>query len=133
MHSAKLPLAPGRNWLPRRPGPPTPTTRRSTGSPFQGRGAAAGRDGQLDRQRTAGFIDQCIAHLRQYKGISIDVGDTDGLKSGSEKLHEILDKYRVTCTFETYSGDHTRAVADGFQNHVLPSFAKNLCFGNGCL
>ncbi len=78
------------------------------------------------------FVDQYIGNLGRYKGISIDVGDKDGLKAGSEKLHQILDQYRVANTFEIYPGDHTSAVADRFQNHVLPFFGKNLCFGDRC-
>jgi len=31
-----------------------------------------------------------------------------------------------------YSGTHTSAVADRFQNHVVPFFSKNLCFEAGC-
>ena len=72
------------------------------------------------------FIDQYIGNLRQYHGISIDVGDQDGLKSGAEKLHEVLDTYGIANTFEIYKGTHTSAVADRFQNHVLPFFAKVL-------
>ncbi len=78
------------------------------------------------------FIDQYIGNLRRYNGIAIDVGDKDGLKAGSEKLHEILDQYGVVNTFEIYSGDHTSAVAERFQNHVMPFFANRLCFGDVC-
>ncbi len=48
------------------------------------------------------------------------------------KLHDILDNYGVANTFEVYSGTHTSAVADRFQNHVLPFFSKNLCFTADC-
>ena len=72
------------------------------------------------------FIDQYIDNLRQYRAISIDVGDQDGLRSGAEKLHEVLDRYGIANTFEIYKGTHTSAVADRFQNHVLPFFAKTL-------
>jgi enterochelin esterase-like enzyme len=78
------------------------------------------------------FIDQYIGQLRQYRGISIDVGDQDGLKFGATKLHEILDSYGIANGFEVYSGTHTSAVAVRFQNHVLPFFSKNLCFGGDC-
>ena len=37
------------------------------------------------------FIDQYIGNLRQYRAISIDVGDQDGLKTDTIKLHNILD------------------------------------------
>jgi enterochelin esterase-like enzyme len=78
------------------------------------------------------FIDQYIDNLRQYHAISIDVGDQDGLKTDTAKLHEILDRYGIANGFELYSGTHTSAVADRFQNHVMPFFDKNLCFTAGC-
>src|SRR5678816_3095006 len=37
------------------------------------------------------FIDQYISQLRRYRAISIDVGDQDGLRTDTAKLHEILD------------------------------------------
>ena len=78
------------------------------------------------------FIDQYIGNLKQYKAISIDVGDQDGLRTDTGKLHDVLDKYGITSSFEIYSGTHTSAVADRFQNHVMPFFSKNLCFTTGC-
>ena len=78
------------------------------------------------------FIDQYIGSLRRYNGISIDVGDQDGLKFGATKLHEVLDNYGIANGFELYHGTHTSAVADRFQNHVLPFFSKNLCFSGDC-
>ena len=78
------------------------------------------------------FIDQYIGNLKQYKAISIDVGDQDGLRTDTGKLHDVLDKYGIASSFEIYSGTHTSAVADRFQNHVLPFFSKNLCFTTGC-
>src|SRR5579863_8615823 len=78
------------------------------------------------------FIDQYIGNLRQYHAISIDVGDQDGLRVDTIKLHEVLDKYGIENTFELYRGTHTSAVADRFQNHVMPFFSKNLCFQASC-
>ena len=78
------------------------------------------------------FIDQYIDQLRKYRAISIDVGDQDGLKVDTGKLHDILDLYGIKHGFEIYKGTHTSAVADRFQNHVLPFFSQNLCFTNGC-
>ena len=78
------------------------------------------------------FIDQYIGNLRQYRAISIDVGDQDGLRTDTAKLHETLDKYGIANSFEMYSGTHTSAVADRFQNHVMPFFSKNLCFQASC-
>lgn len=78
------------------------------------------------------FVDQYIGNLRQYRAISMDVGDEDGLRVDAGKLHDVLDSYGLANTFEIYHGTHTSAVADRFQNHVLPFFSKNLCSGKGC-
>jgi enterochelin esterase-like enzyme len=78
------------------------------------------------------FIDQYIGNLRQYRAIAIDVGDQDGLRTDTAKLHEVFDNYGIANTFEIYPGTHTSAVADRFQNHVMPFFDKNLCFSAGC-
>jgi S-formylglutathione hydrolase FrmB len=78
------------------------------------------------------FIDQYIGNLRQYRAISLDVGDKDGLRVDTGKLHDVLDKYGIANSFEVYQGTHTSAVAARFQSYVLPFFSKNLCFGNNC-
>ena len=74
------------------------------------------------------FIDQYIDNLREYHGISIDVGDQDGLRVDTAKLHDVLDKYGIANSFEVYEGTHTSKVADRIQNHVIPFFSQNLCF-----
>ena len=78
------------------------------------------------------FIDQYVDNLREYHGISIDVGDQDGLRVDTAKLHEVLGKYGVANSFEVYEGTHTSKVADRIQNHVLPFFNQNLCLQAGC-
>jgi hypothetical protein len=78
------------------------------------------------------FIDQYIDRLREYRAISIDVGDQDGLRGDTGKLHDVLDLNGIPNGFEIYHGTHTSAVADRFQNHVLPFFSKNLCFESAC-
>jgi S-formylglutathione hydrolase FrmB len=74
------------------------------------------------------FVDQYIDNLREYRAIAIDVGDQDGLRTDTGKLHDVLDKYGIANSFEIYSGTHTSAVADRFQNHVLKFFSDNLKF-----
>ena len=78
------------------------------------------------------FIDQYIGNLRQYRAIAIDVGDQDGLRVDTGKLHDALDKYGITNSFEVYAGTHTSKVADRFQSHVLTFFSRNLCFQAPC-
>lgn len=78
------------------------------------------------------FIDQYIDNLRQYRAISLDVGDQDGLRFDTRKVHDILDSYSIANGFEIYHGTHTSAVADRFQNHVMPFFSQHLCFSKDC-
>ncbi len=74
------------------------------------------------------MVDQYVYNLKQYQAIAIDVGDQDGLKTDAEALHVRMDDFGVKNSFELYSGTHTSAVADRFQNHVLPFFGKVLRF-----
>jgi enterochelin esterase-like enzyme len=78
------------------------------------------------------FVDQYIGNLRQYRAIALDVGDQDGLRTDTGKLHDVLDKYGIPNSFEVYQGTHTSKVADRFQNHVIKFFGQNLCFHAGC-
>lgn len=72
------------------------------------------------------FDDQYIGNLKQYRAIAMDIGDQDGLRVDTAKLHDVLEKYGVSNTFEIYAGTHTSAVADRFQNHGLP-FSTRIC------
>lgn len=78
------------------------------------------------------FLDQYVGNLRKYRAIAIDVGDQDGLRTDTSKLHDALDKYEIVNSFEIYSGTHTSKVADRFQNHVMRFFSQNLCFQTSC-
>jgi enterochelin esterase-like enzyme len=78
------------------------------------------------------FVDQYVGNLRQYRAISIDVGDQDGLRVDAAKLHDVLDTYGIPNGFEVYQGTHTSKVADRIQNYVIPFFSKNLCPQKSC-
>ena len=75
------------------------------------------------------FLDQYVSGLKRYNAIAIDVGDQDGLKTDTGKLHDIMDAYGIANSFEVYPGTHTSNVAFRFQDYVLPFFSKNLSFG----
>lgn len=78
------------------------------------------------------FIDQYIDNLREYRAIAMDVGEEDGLRFDTIKVHQILDNYGIANSFGIYHGTHTSAVADRFQNHVLPFFSEHLCSAKNC-
>ncbi len=78
------------------------------------------------------FIDQYIGNLKQYRAIALDVGDQDGLRVDTAKLHQTLNDYGIENTFEEYAGTHTSKLGDRFQNHVLKFFSDTLCFEKRC-
>ena len=78
------------------------------------------------------FVHQYIGELRRYDAIAIDVGDQDGLRGDSRRLHEILNSFGVENSFEEYVGNHTNRLAFRFQEQVLPFFGQHLCRSGGC-
>ena len=72
------------------------------------------------------FIDQYVENLRRYRAIALDVGDQDGLKADTQRLHEALQSYGIASTSEIYPGTHVSHLAFRFQDHVLPFFSKTL-------
>jgi enterochelin esterase-like enzyme len=74
------------------------------------------------------FLDQYVAGLRQYRAIALDVGDQDGLRTDTGKLHDMLDSYGIANSFEIYPGTHVSNVAFRFQDYVLPFFGRTLSF-----
>jgi enterochelin esterase-like enzyme len=78
------------------------------------------------------FIDQYVGNLRRYRAIAVDVGDQDGGRDEAKKLKDALDTNSIPSSFELYHGTHTSAVADRFQNHVIPFFSQYLCQSRDC-
>lgn len=74
------------------------------------------------------FLDQYVTGLRQYRAIALDVGDQDGLRTDTGKLHDLLDSYGIANTFEIYPGTHVSNVAFRFQDYVLLFFGRTLSF-----
>src|SRR5690606_3203031 len=72
------------------------------------------------------FVHQYIGELRRYDAIAIDVGNEDGLRNDSRRLHEILNSYGLETSFDEYAGNHTNRLAFRFQEQVLPFFSRNL-------
>lgn len=74
------------------------------------------------------FLDQYVSGLKRYNAIALDVGDQDGLKTDTGRLHDLMDSYGIVNSFEIYPGTHTSNVAFRVQDFVLPFFSKNLSF-----
>lgn len=93
--------------------------------------ATDGTDAQAVLSRWAAnaplvMLDQYSFHLRRYSAIAIDVGDQDDLRRDASTLHRRMGELGISASFEIYPGDHGNAVADRFQNHVLPFFGRSL-------
>jgi enterochelin esterase-like enzyme len=78
------------------------------------------------------FLDQYVGNLRRYRAIGLDVGDQDPGVEDAKQLAAAIASYHIPIHFQVYRGTHTSAVADRFQNHVLPFFAENLCQSLHC-
>jgi hypothetical protein len=79
------------------------------------------------------FVDQYIGNLKQLSRHFDGCGRSRWICALTQpNCTAIFDSYGIANGFEIYSGTHTSAVADRFQNHVLPFFSKNLCFQAGC-
>jgi len=74
------------------------------------------------------FFDQYATALKRYNAIALDVGDQDGLRTDTGKLHDMMDSYGIANSFTIYPGTHTSNVAFRFQDFVLPFFSRNLSF-----
>jgi hypothetical protein len=74
------------------------------------------------------MVDQYNFNLRQYRAIAMDVGDQDYLHKDASALRQRMEDLDIAISFQIYKGDHGNAVADRFQNHVLPFFGQNLLF-----
>ena len=74
------------------------------------------------------LVDQYAGNLRRYRAIALDVGDQDGLRTDTGKLHDMMDSYGIANSFTIYPGTHVSDVAFRFQDYVMPFFSSSLSF-----
>jgi enterochelin esterase-like enzyme len=84
--------------------------------------------GQWAANAPLAFLPQYVSGLKRYKAIALDVGDQDGLRTDTGRLHEQMESFGIANSFEIYPGTHTSNVAFRIQDFVLPFFSKNLSF-----
>lgn len=72
------------------------------------------------------MIHQYVPALRRLKGIALDVGAQDYLLADNQRLHELLDRYRIRHTFAMYEGGHGDRIAERFEQQVWPHFSATL-------
>lgn len=90
--------------------------------------------------RSLGLLVLCLSSLameiqeqetqtsRTHRATAVDPSHRDvaSRRMALQTKTRFFDNYGIANTFEIYSGTHVSAVADRFQNHVLPFFNKNL-------
>jgi enterochelin esterase-like enzyme len=64
--------------------------------------------------------------LKSFTAIASDGGDQDGLTKDATSLHEEMDGFGITNSFEIYPGTHTSGIVERFGTKVLPFFAAHL-------
>ena len=79
------------------------------------------------------FVDQYVDNLRSTTGSPWTSATRTACGSTpAEAARRSRPTTASRTAFEVYHGTHTSAVADRFQNHVLPFFSRNLCATGNC-
>ena len=64
-----------------------------------------------------------IVNMKQYRTISMDLGNVDGLCCDAGKLPEILDSDRISNSIEVFFRSRTSVVAKRPRSESLPQFS----------
>jgi enterochelin esterase-like enzyme len=67
-----------------------------------------------------------VPQLKSFTAVASDGGDKDGLTKDAGVMHNELDSFGVTNSFEVYDGNHVNRIAERFESKVLPFFASHL-------
>jgi enterochelin esterase-like enzyme len=73
-------------------------------------------------------LPQYVPSLKRYKAIALDVGLQDFLLQDNVEMDQLLTRFGVKHTYETYEGDHVNRVGERFEQHVMPFFSQQLEF-----
>lgn len=71
-------------------------------------------------------LPQHLSALKAYEAVHVEVGDKDFLLKDDTAMHEALDRYGVTHSWEVFDGDHGNRVNPRFRSHLLPFFGQHL-------
>jgi S-formylglutathione hydrolase FrmB len=74
------------------------------------------------------MVDQYVTNLRRFKAIALDIGLQDNLIGGNRQFVDVLSRYGIAHTFETYEGDHGNRIPQRLEEKVLPFFSTHLSF-----
>lgn len=71
-------------------------------------------------------VDQNVPALKSFKGVTLDVGNEDGLEASNTQFAAALDRLGVAHGYEIYEGNHGNRVGQRFIEKVLPFFERQL-------
>ena len=84
---------------------------------------------KFSANRTLYTIEQYIPNLKKLNAIAMDAGLQDrGISNSTRKLHELLDAYKISHTYESYEGNHTSHIGERIKTKTLPFFSQHLSF-----
>jgi S-formylglutathione hydrolase FrmB len=72
------------------------------------------------------LLHQHIPALRSLKAIGLEIGLQDNLLASNQRMHELLNAYKLDHSWETYEGDHGNRLAERLEGRMLPFFSKHL-------
>ena len=92
------------------------------------------KDGKIDPMVIAEWANNSpvamvpghVWQLKSFAAIGSDVGDKDGLLKDDTSMHEMLDKFGIKNQWAVYPGTHVSAIAQRFDEVVLPFMAEHL-------
>jgi len=58
----------------------------------------------------------------------MEIGLQDGLLASNERMHALLESYKIPHAWETYQGDHGGQLAERIETRMVPFFSKHLAF-----
>lgn len=76
------------------------------------------------------MIHQYVPALKSLNAIGMEIGLQDNLLSGNERMHALLDAYKIKHLWETYEGGHGDNLGDRIESRMLPFFSEHLKLGH---
>jgi enterochelin esterase-like enzyme len=66
--------------------------------------------------------------MRSFDAVALEVGRQDSLINDNARMDELMTRFGIEHSYETYDGDHVNRVAQRFVENALPFFAEHLAF-----
>jgi enterochelin esterase-like enzyme len=72
------------------------------------------------------LVHQYVPALKRLRALGLEIGLQDGLLASNERMHALLESYKVEHSWETYEGDHGNRLPERIETRMVPFFSKHL-------